>query len=67
MTDEIRKEIVAYFRQMYLSSATIDALELIETRVRAYNRCKIVGEPEMTFDEMAELLHEKITTYRGKT
>jgi len=66
MRDEIRKEIVAYLRTMYQSSAITDALELIQNRVRSYNRCKIEGEPEMTFDEMAELLIEKLTTYRGK-
>jgi hypothetical protein len=66
MTDKIRKSISEYFKEIFLHQSTSEVLDFITSKVRLYNRSRLPEEPEMTFDEMVELLQEKITTYRGK-
>jgi len=66
MTEEIRKDISEYFKEIFLYHSTRETIDFINSKVRLYNRSRLPDEPEMTFDEMAELLQEKLTTYRGK-
>jgi hypothetical protein len=63
MTEQTRQEI----RESFKSFFTKHIRNEIQDRVDIYNyEYRIDGEPEMTFDEMAGLFIEKLTTYRGK-
>lgn len=62
----IRKAISEYFNEIFLHQLTQETIDFIKSKVRLYNRSKLPEEPEMTYEEMAELLNEKLTTYRGK-
>jgi ribosomal protein S13 len=64
MTELTKKEIIASFQRLHC--ITNETSKDIQEKVDLYNEYRIEGEPEMTFDEMAELLQEKLTTYRGK-
>jgi hypothetical protein len=69
MTELTKKEIrdsAKLFKGKFASAYSGQVIELIQQKVAEYNEFKLDGEPEMTFDEMAELLQEKLTTYRGK-
>lgn len=44
-----------------------EVVDLIEEKTDYYNKfIRLPEEPELTFAEMAELLNEKLTTYRGE-
>lgn len=59
MTDEVRKGISEYFKEIFLYQSTQETVEFIQNKVRLYNRSRLPEEPEMTFDEMVALLKEK--------
>ena len=70
MTEQTKQEIVEYYkglREITKDRYFRETVSFISKKVAEYNLVhKLDDEPEMTFAEMAELLHEKISTYRGK-
>jgi len=70
MTENSKQEISAFAkkcRDNYKVKFIEQHKQLIDEKVVYYNSIiKLSDEPEMTFDEMADLLIEKLTTYRGK-
>ena len=67
MTEKTKEEITETFRSFFTRHISAEMAYFIQERVGIYNAEYILeGEPEMTFKEMAELLNEKLTTYRGK-
>ena len=67
MTEQTRQELRESFKSFFTKHIGNEMIDFILDRVEIYNHeYRIDGEPEMTFDEMAELLQEKLTTYRGK-
>jgi len=70
MTENSKQEISAFAnkcRDNYKVKFIEQHKQLIDEKVVYYNIIiKLSDEPEMTFDEMADLLIEKLTTYRGK-
>lgn len=70
MTEQMKQEIRKFARECrsdYAKSIYKHFAEFVNGKVEYYNQSiRLEGEPEMTFEEMAELLQEKLTTYRGK-
>ena len=67
MTEQTRQELRESFKSFFTKHIGNEMIDFIQDRVDIYNyEYRIDGEPEMTFDEMAELFIEKLTTYRGK-
>jgi len=60
MTDKTRKAIGEYFKEIFLFQASNETIEFIHSKVRMYNRSKLPGEPEITFEEMKDLVIDKL-------
>ena len=64
MTELTKAEIIKSFQKLHC--LTDETARDIQEKVDLYNnQFRLEGEPDMTFVEMAELLQEKLTTYRG--
>ena len=67
MTEQTKQEIRRFCKDYPKDNLGSAFNNFVIGKVIWYNSyCRIEGEPEIEFDEMAELLNEKLTTYRGK-